>query len=201
MKTVDVLLYEGVDELDFCGPFEVLASCRRLIDGKWSDKPAFHVETVAEHRSTVQCAHGLCLLPDKALAQAREADIIVIPGGPGVRKENVSLLIMEFLRKAHDTAEVMACVGTGVYLLAKAGLADNHQVTTHTARQEDLAKTYPKTRVVRGPRVVTSGKDQNIMTSVGISAGVDLALALITRFEGRETARMAARRLEWPGSV
>ena len=83
MKTVDILLYDGVDELDFCGPYETLASCRRLVDGKWSEKPAFHVQTVADKRSTVSCSHGLCVLPDKSLAQAFEADIIIVPGGPG----------------------------------------------------------------------------------------------------------------------
>ena len=197
MKTVDVLLYDGVDELDFCGPYEVLASCRRIIDGKWSDKPAFQVQTVADRRATIQCSHGLCVLPDKSLAQAFEADIIVIPGGPGARRETLPLHLLEFLNNACDTAEIIASVCTGAFILAKAGLADGHQVTTHAAQLETLAKMYPKVRVVKGARVVNGGG--KIMSSAGISAGIDLALTIIARYEGKETATSAAKRLEWPG--
>ena len=195
MKTVDVLLYDGVDELDFCGPYEVLASCRRLIDGKWSEKPAFHVQTVADHKATVQCAHKLCVLPDKSLADALEADVIIVPGGPGARKDNLPPRLLEFLQKASDTADVIATVSTGAYILAKAGLADGHQVTTHASHLEPLAKAYPNVKVVKGQRVVCCGPSR--MSSAGISAGIDLALAVIERYEGKETARLAAKRLEW----
>ncbi len=198
MRTVDVLLYEGVDELDFCGPYEILASCRRIVDGRWSEKPAFHVQTVADRRATVQCAHKLCVLPDKSLAEAFEADIIIIPGGPGSRKDNLPLHMMEFLRKASDTAEVIASVSTGAYILARTGLADGHRITTHASHLETMAKAYPSIKMVKGSRVVSSGK--TIMSCGGISAGIDLALAIIERFEGKETARLAARRLEWSGN-
>ena len=198
MKTVDVLLYDGVDELDFCGPYEVLASCRRVVDGHWSEKPAFHVQTVADRRATIQCSHGLCVLPDKSLAQAFEADIIIIPGGPGARRENLPLHILEFLSSASDTAEIIASVCTGAFILAKTGLADGHQMTTHTAQTETLAKMYPNVRVVKGARVVNGGGQ--VMSSAGITAGIDLALAIIARYEGKETATLAAKRLEWGGN-
>jgi len=198
MRTMDVLLYEGVDELDFCGPYEILASCRRVVEGRWTEKPAFHVQTVADRRATVQCAHKLCVLPDKSLAEAFEADIIIIPGGPGSRRENLPLHMMEFLKKASDTAEVIASVSTGAYILAKTGLADGHRITTHASHLETLAKSYPAVHVVKGSRVVSSGK--TLMSAAGISAGMDLALAIIERFEGKETARLAARRLEWAGN-
>ncbi len=198
MKTVDVLLYDGVDELDFCGPYEVLASCRRVLDGKWSEKPAFQVQTVADGRKTVQCAHGLCVLPDKLLTQAFEADIVIIPGGPGARRENLPLHILEFLTRSEDSAEIIASVCTGAFILARTGLADGHQMTTHAAHTDNLARLYPKVRVVKGPRVVNGGGA--IMSSAGISAGIDLALAIITRCEGKETAAFAAKRLEWTGN-
>ena len=163
MRTVDVLLYEGVDELDFCGPYEILASCRRVVEGRWTEKPAFHVQTVADRRATVQCAHKLCVLPDKSLAEAFEADIIIIPGGPGSRKENLPLHMMEFLKKASDTAEVIASVSTGAYILAKTGLADGHRITTHASHLETLAKSYPAVKVVKGSRVVSSGKAPHVL--------------------------------------
>ena len=170
MKTVDVLLYDGVDELGFLA---ALMKCwprgRRMIDGKWSEKPAFHVQTVADRRATVQCAHGLCVLPDKSLAQAFEADIIIIPGGPGARRETLPLHILEFLCSAADTAEVIASVCTGAYILAKTGIANGHQITTHSAHIDMLAKLYPKVHVVKGPRVVNGGG--TIMSSAGHFSG------------------------------
>jgi len=198
MKTVDVLLYDGVDELDFAGPYEVLASCRRVVDRKWSEKPAFHVQTVADKRSTVQCSHGLCVLPDKSLAAAFEADIVIVPGGPGARKDTLPLHVLEFLRSASDTADIIASVCTGAFIIAKTGLADGHEMTTHSAQVEALARMYPAVHVVKGARVVNGGG--NLMSSAGLSAGIDLALAIIARFEGKETAQFAARRLEWPGN-
>ena len=198
MKTVDVLLYHGVNELDFCGPYEALASCRRVVDGRWSDKPAFHVQTVADGRSTIQCANGLCVLPDKSLAQAFEADIIIVPGGPGARLNTLPLHLLEFLSKAGDTAEIIASVCTGAFIVAKTGLADGHQMTTHAGQIDALAQQFPKIRVVKGARVVNGG--DNLMSSAGMSAGIDLALAIIARYEGRETAQCAAKRLEWTGN-
>ena len=137
-------------------------------------------------------------MPDKSLAQAFEADIIIVPGGPGARKEVLPLHIVEFLRNASDTAEVIASVCTGAFILAQSGLADGHQITTHSAQLGTLAKTYPKLHVVKGARVVNGGG--NLMSSAGMTAGIDLALAIIARYEGKETARLAARRLEWPGN-
>ena len=197
MKTVDVLLYNGVNELDFCGPYEALASCRKVVGGKWSDKPSFHVQTVSDKRSTITGAHGLCILPDKSLAQAHDADIIIVPGGPGARQGTLPLHIFEFLNNSGETAEIIASVCTGAFIIAKSGLADGHQMTTHAAQLENLAKTFPKLHVVKGARVISSGG--KIMSSGGISAGIDLALAIIARYEGKETACLAARRLEWPG--
>lgn len=201
MTTVDVLLYDGVDELDFAAPLEILASCRRLVNGKWSDRHAFTVQTVAEFRSPVRTAHGLNVIADKTLETAPEADIVIVPGGPGAQRDPLPLKLIEFLRQSRDTADVIASVCTGAFILAKVGLADHHQITTHHARCADLQHLYPKSRVITGQRVVTDGRDGHLMSTGGITCGVDLALALIQRYEGRDTAAYAAKRLEWPGTV
>lgn len=198
MISVDVLLYDGIEELDLCGPYEVLASCRKVVNGRWSDKPAFRVETVAERHTTVRCANGLSVLPNKPLAKALDADILIVPGGPGARKEHVPVQTLEFIQRSAQTCEVLCAVCTGTFLLGSAGLLDGRRVTTHHAKLEELSKLYPKAIVIHGQRVVVDSKDGNLITSSGISAGIDLALALISRFEGKETATLAAKRIEWP---
>jgi len=199
MKTVTMLLYEGVDEMDFCGPLEVLASCRKVVDGKRTDKPAFLVETIAARIGSIRCAHGVQVLPNKSVTQALESDIVLVPGGPGARQESaVSSLLLEYLAKATATAELIASVCTGAFIVARTGIADGRRLATHHAASEELARQYPRIHVVTGQRVVTDGND--LISSAGISAGIDLALAVVERYEGREAARMTARRIEWPGS-
>jgi transcriptional regulator GlxA family with amidase domain len=198
MVTVDVLLYEGIDELDFCGPFEVLASCRKVVDGRWTDRPSFHVQSVAEYRSMIQCAHGMGIVPDKTFVNAPEADIVIVPGGPGARNEHLPTRMIEFLRRADQTCDIIASVCTGAFILARAGITDGRRVTTHHSRIKDLQTMYPNTEVVSGQRVVADNRKGHLISSGGISCGIDLALALIAHFEGKETALMAADRLEWP---
>ena len=199
MKTVTMLLYEGVDEMDFCGPLEVLASCRKVVDGKRTDKPAFLVETIAARIGSIRCAHGVQVLPNKSVTQALESDIVLVPGGPGARQDSaVSSLLLEYLAKATATAELIASVCTGAFIVARTGIADGRRLATHHAASEELARQYPRIHVVTGQRVVTDGND--LISSAGISAGIDLALAVVERYEGREAARMTARRIEWPGS-
>jgi transcriptional regulator GlxA family with amidase domain len=198
MKSVNVLLYEGVDELDFAGPVAVLSSCRKLVGGRWTDRPAFQVEAIADTRATITSAHGTSILPAKALAQAYESDIVLVPGGPGAQKERFPEHVLEYLRKASYTADVVASISTGAFLVARAGLTFKQEITTHFARTADLARLYPLATVVEGRRVVVSGEDQNLMSCGGSICGIELAFALIARFEGDETAHMAARRIEWP---
>lgn len=197
IKTVNVLLYDGVDEMDFVGPLETLASCRQVIDGKWTDKPVFHVETVGARAGSVTCAHGVQILVNKFVSQARETDIVVVPGGPGARKESLPPALIEFLARTSLTTELVASVCTGAFILGRAGLVDGRRIATHHAMTGELARQYPKAQVMPGQRVVADGKD--LISSSGISAGIDLALAIVERYAGAQSARMTARRMEWPG--
>jgi transcriptional regulator GlxA family with amidase domain len=199
MKTVQILIFEGVDELDVTGVYETLASCRTVVNGHWSDKAAFHVEVVAEHRTTVECAHGMKICADRSLSGAVTSDIVIIPGGPGARRSNLPTHILEYVDYSHQTALVVASVSTGAFITARAGLTDGFEVVTHHAQADTLAKMYPKTKVIRDQRVVISGRQNNLMSCGGISAGIDLALCLIHRCEGQQTAVLAGKRLEWPG--
>ena len=198
MISVHILAYEDVDELELCSPFEVLTSCHRLINGRWGDKPVFRVEIVSDHNATVRCAHGMHVLPDKPMSQAFDADVVIVPGGPGARKEHPSKHLIEYLGKAFDSARIVGAISTGVFLLGKAGAIDNRRVTTHLACCEELARAYPKTYVVQDHRIVSDGTDDSLLlTTCSITSGLDLALTIIDKYEGHETAALAARRIGW----
>jgi transcriptional regulator GlxA family with amidase domain len=199
MKTVQILLFDGADELDVCGVYEVLSSCRALVNGHWGDKASFHVELIAEHRTTVECAHGLKICADRSLSGSATSDIVIVPGGPGARRSNLPTHILEYLQYSSQSAQVVASVSTGVFVLARAGLTDGFDVATHHSQADTFEKMYPKTRLIRDKRVVISGKNKNLMTCAGISAGIDLGLCLINRVEGQQAAVLAGKRLEWPG--
>ncbi len=199
MKTVQILMFDGVDELDVVGVYETLASCRTVVNGRWGDKAAFHVELVAEHRTTVECAHGMKINADRSLVGVVTGDIVIIPGGPGARRPNLPAHILEYVGHAFQHAVVVASVSTGAFILCRAGLTDGQEIVTHHAQADTLAKMYPMTKVVRDQRVVISGRKNNLMSCGGISAGVDLALCLIQRCEGQQAAVLAGKRLEWPG--
>lgn len=196
MRQVDILIYDGVDELDLCGPYDVLASCCVTLAGRWGDKKAFRVATVAERLGPVHTAHGMRILPDKSLAQAMDSDVIIIPGGPSARKEHHPAGILEWITKASNTVELVCSISSGAFILGRAGLLGGRKVTTHQSLIEELRRQCPKALVISGVRYVEDG--QNLLTSAGITAGIDAALRIIERFEGTACARLAARRIEWP---
>src|ERR1035438_5972369 len=128
MVTVHIVIFEDVDEFEVCAPYELLTSCKRLVNGHWGDKPVFRVEIIADHNATVKCAHGLQILPQKAISNAFDADVVIVPGGPGTRKERHSHALLEYLGKAWDTARIISSISSGAFLLGKAGLLDNRRV-------------------------------------------------------------------------
>lgn len=199
MRQVDVLIYDGVDELDLVGPLDVLASCKVTLAGKWTDKQAFRVNTVAERLGPVHTAHGMRILPDKSLSQAMDSDIVLIPGGPAARKDHHPAGILEWITKCSHTAELICSISSGVFILGRAGLLGGRKVTTHHSVLEELRRQFPKALVVSGMRYVEDG--QNLLTSAGITAGIDAALRIAERFEGTACARLAAQRIEWPTPI
>lgn len=199
MRQVDILIFDGVDELDLCGPLDVLASCRQTIAGRWSEKKAFRVQTVSERLGPVHTAHGMRILPDKSLAQAMDSDVIIIPGGPSARKEHQPPGVLEWITKCSKTAELVVSVSSGAFILGRAGLLGGRKVTTHQTLLEELKRQFPKCLVIPGVRYVEDGN--NLLTSAGITAGIDATLRMIERFEGAACARLAAQRIEWPSPL
>ena len=176
-----VLLFDGVELLDFAGPAEVF--------GIADEGKRFRVVTVAETRRTVRAMGGVGIVPSCSFDDAPQLDVLVVPGGA---MGNVSDAGIAVEQAAHARTKVTMSVCMGAFLLARAGLLDGIDATTHHWGLEDLRRAAPTCRVVPGVRFVDSGR---IVTTAGVTAGIDGALHVLARLCGEESARWAAD--EW----
>ncbi|MGY0020015.1 GlxA family transcriptional regulator [Streptomyces sp. YJ-C3] len=186
-RTVLVLLFDGVQSLDVTGPVEVFAGAA-LAAG--SAAGAYRVRTASPDGAPVRTSSGLTLVPDHALADAPAPHTVLVPGGQGTRRPDPRLI--DWLRTHAPHAPRIVSVCTGAILLARAGLLDGRRATTHWAYCERLARDHPAIDVDPDPIYV---RDGNVATSAGVTAGIDLALALVEEDHGRDTALTIARHL------
>ena len=189
---IGIFLYQGVEELDFCGPFEVLkaASYTRSEKGQ---NPVWQVFTVAEEPGLLKTSGELLIQPHFTFHNHLHIDLLVVPGGLAssqVKKPAV----LEWLRKVTSQAQLNTSVWTGAFLLGAVGLLDGHTVTTHWSALDELARQYPGARVEREVRWVDEGR---LVTAAGISAGMDMSLHLVERLAGRELAEEVAHYMEY----
>lgn len=187
MRNVAILIFDGVDMLDFCGPFEVFWVTGMIRDGL---KP-FNVYTVAE-KSNLIMTHDIRMCPQYTFLHCPQPDILVVPGGSGARREmhNTIEWIIGFSQKA----ELVLSVCTGALLLAKAGLLEGLTATTHHKAIEELKAVAHNTNVIQNKRFVDNGK---IITSAGISTGIDASLHVIAKLLGKEQALKTAKYIEY----
>lgn len=190
-RNVLVMLFDDVDTLDFCGPLEVFS-----ITGQRATGPVpFTVTTVAERLSPpVTTRSGLRITPYYTFNNAPQADLLIIPGGLGARHERNNPAIISFIQKQAQKAEIVLSVCTGALILGATGLLDGLKATTHAAALTDLAETAPGCTVLEDVRYVDNGQ---IITSAGITAGIDAALYIVQRLLGEATAHETARHLEY----
>lgn len=181
MRTVAVLIYEGVELMDFAGPAEVFIVADQ---GK-----SFRVVTVAESTKPLKTMGGITITPDFNYENAPKADILVVPGG---NAKAVGKAGRDWLKKANENTEITMSVCYGAFLLADVGLLDGVEATTHHWGVEDLKTAAPKCKVVSAKRFVDSGK---IITTAGVTAGIDGALRIVERTLGKEAAKWTAD--EW----
>jgi putative intracellular protease/amidase/GNAT superfamily N-acetyltransferase len=187
MKTIGILIFDDVEELDFAGPYEVFgmaarfgADCRTLL--------------IAEERREVRCRHGMRVAPDATIDDAPALDILIVPGGLGARTHARSNpKIIDFVRKQN---RMVASVCTGALILSNAGLLDGLTATTHHAAF-DLLRENPRIDVREGTRFIIQDR---IATSAGVSAGIDLALALVAREWDAAVSAKVASNMEWEKS-
>ncbi|QNE73676.1 helix-turn-helix domain-containing protein [Streptomyces finlayi] len=183
-RSVLVVLFDGVQSLDVTGPVEVFAGASRF------PGVTYELRTASLDGAPVRSTSGLTLVPDTALADAPPPHTLLVPGGQGTREPEPALI--DWLRGHAPHADRLVSVCTGALLLAETGLLDGHRVTTHWAFCDHLARTYPAVEVDPDPIFV---RDGTLATSAGVTAGIDLALALVEEDHGREVALTVARHL------
>jgi transcriptional regulator GlxA family with amidase domain len=184
--TTGILLFADAEELDVVGPWEVFTMAAK---GKPGDK----VVTIAPRAELVRCAKGMRILPDHGFADAPALDILVVPGGQGTRREVGNRDLLAWIAEASRPCRFVTSVCTGSLLLAEAGPARGKRVATHWAFADTLAERGTA-KVVRGVRYV---RDGNVVSSAGVSAGIDMSLWLVGQIYDPAYAREVQRNMEY----
>jgi transcriptional regulator GlxA family with amidase domain len=182
-----LLIFDGAEELDFAGPWEVFTMSSLLRDG------ADTVVLVSERAEAVRCGKGMRVLPDHTLDDHPPLDVLLVPGGMGTRREVSNTAITGWIAKTAASASWVTSVCTGALLLHEASPARGRRVATHHAF-EDTLQARGDITVVRDARYVVDGK---LVTSQGVSAGIDMALWLVGRIHGRGHARAVRRAIQY----
>jgi transcriptional regulator GlxA family with amidase domain len=189
VTAIAVFLFDGAEELDWAGPWEVLSTWA----AHWPDD-GIEVFTVARHDGPVTAAKGLRVLPDHTWATAPPFDVLVYPGGQGTRPQLGDEEIRAWVRGLAATGTLMTSVCTGSLVFADAGLLDDGPATTHWASLEALAGLGSGIEVRPDDRFVDRGP---VITAAGVSAGIDMALHLVVRLHSPQRARQVRRAIQY----
>ncbi|TWF75532.1 DJ-1/PfpI family protein [Pseudonocardia hierapolitana] len=189
MTTYGILVFDGVQELDFVGPWEVFhGSSRRR-------ERADTVVLVAERPGFVRCAGGMRVLPDHTFDDHPPLDVLLVPGGAHSRieAEMANPAVTDWITAAAASAGWVTSVCTGAFLVRAAGVSRGRRVATERALEDELERLGDIT-VVRDARYVVDG---DMVSSQGVSAGIDMALWLVGRLHGRDHARAVMRTIQY----
>jgi transcriptional regulator GlxA family with amidase domain len=193
-KSVAIVLFQDIEVLDFCGPFEVFATTR-LNEAKRQDEPSpFEVLLVAEHPGPVTTSGGMTVMPHYTFENCPRLDILVVPGGWGTRQELNNPIMLAWLQARAQEVELLTAVCTGSMLLGFAGLLHGLHATTHWRSLDWMRAAFPSVTVEYQQHVVEDGR---VLTSAGIAAGIDMALKVVERCCGGEIARATAKHMEY----
>jgi len=194
-KRVGIVIFDDVEVLDFCGPFEVFSAVRLNEDRRREDASPFDVLLVAEKSGPVSASGGMKVIPDHAFHTCPKLDVLVVPGGWGTRRELKNPAMLDWLRQRAAEVETLTSVCTGSMLLGFAGLLDGRHATTHWKALDWMRDSFPSVTVEYDQHVVEDGR---VLTSAGISAGIDMALKAVARHCGETAARATAMHMEYP---
>ena len=192
-RHVQVLIFDDVEVLDFAGPFEVFG-----VTGLRNGPAPFRVETVGLSKAPIRARNGLAVRPTTSIGEATRCDVLVFPGGFGTRREMHNATLLDWIRRQAADAEAILSVCTGALLLARARLLDGLDATTHHGAFDELSQASPTTNVLRGVRFVDNGR---IVTSAGISAGIDASLHVVAKLLGHAVAAETAEYMEYDWNV
>ncbi len=219
--TIALLAFDGMEALDFAGPFEVFTTASRVyartnasstvanLSSTTSGEPLFDVKVVARTLDAVQARAGLRVLPDADFAAPLQADLLLVPGGV-VDRAMACPDTLAWVQRMHAASRWTASVCTGAFILAQAGVLTDQRVTTHWEDLADLQRQFPALHVQSGARwvVAEEGADGGrITTSAGISAGIDMSLHLVATMadshmralglDGHDLAERTAHQMEY----
>jgi putative intracellular protease/amidase len=186
-RNLAILIFDGVQIIDYAGPYETFGHTYS------NDGPAFNIYTVAEKTGAITTAMGMSVNPKYSFETAPEPDVLLVPGG-NVEGQLENQNVIKWIQNKSRNAEIVMSVCNGAFILAKAGLLDGLEATTTANLIPPFKEAAPKTKVVDDQRFVDNGK---IITTAGLSSGIDGSLHVIERLFGRGTAQMAALGMEY----
>lgn len=190
---IGIYIYDHAEVLDFSGPFEVFTTASRIC----SDVDPFQVYLISEHGGVVKARAGYRVVSDCSIVAHPALDVLIVVGGYHLN-ELQNHAVLDWIAKTGTQASVVASVCTGAFLLARAGILTDEKVTTHWEDIAELRDMFPALEVVSGVRWVDEGR---VLTSAGISAGIDMSLHLVARLHSTELAERTARQMEFDRSV
>lgn len=191
--SVGIFLFNDVEVLDFAGPFEVFS-----VTEVNEEKP-FTVYTVSENGEMITARNGLKVQPDYSIENLPPVDILIIPGGLGAREYEIkNEIVIKWIRQQMKEVKLMTSVCTGALLLAKAGLLEGLKATTHWDSIEKFKNEFQNVEVIENVKFVDEG---HIITSAGISAGINMAFHIVKNLLGMHVAEDTAKRMEYDISL
>ena len=192
-KAIGILLFDDVEELDFVGPYEVFTMAGET-QKRRNEAVSHDVLLLGESEGPVRCAKGVQVVPHMSIAAAPALDVLLIPGGMGTRREVKNEKLLAWIANAAKSCRWVTSVCTGSYLLAAAGPARGKRVTTHWAFVEQLRARGDAGEVLENVRYV---RDGNVVTSAGVSAGIDMALWVTGQLHSAAFARDVQRAMQY----
>jgi len=198
---IGILGFDEVEVLDLAGPYEVFTTAARMAtrmagtanDGALQTAAPWQVHCISQHGTPVRARAGLVIQASRSFAQCPRPDVLVVPGGV-VDQAAQCPATQAWVAEAARHARLTASVCTGVFILASAGVVRDEPVTTHWEDLGDLRRQHPALQVREGVRWVEHGK---LLTSAGISAGIDMSLHLVARLAGQALAERTARQMDY----
>lgn len=187
MTTIGILFFENTEELDAVGPWEVFTMAA-------AQRDEIKVVSISEWGGTVKCSKGLRIVMDHSFADAPKLDVLLVPGGMGTRTEVDNPELLAWIAAVAPDCQWVTSVCTGSYLLAEAGPAAGKRITTHWGAIDMVRQRGKAGGVLENIRYV---RDGNLLTSAGVSAGIDMALWLMGEMYSPEFARSVQRNMEY----